>query len=57
MTSPTLNDKPHSNIYNDQPTSDTPKSRTFPALPYSKDNFKFINKVNFQFSDHTDTEL
>ena len=47
---------PHSNIYNVQPTSDTPKSRTFPTLPYSKVNLKFINKFNFQFSDPTDTE-
>ena len=56
MTSPTLHDKPHSNIYNVQPTSNTPKSRTFPTLPYSKDNLKLINKFNIQFSDHTDTE-
>ena len=56
MTSPTLHDKPHSNIYNVQPTSNTPKSRTFPTLPNSKDNLKFINKFNFQFSDLTDTE-
>ena len=56
MTLPTLHDSPHSNIYNVQPTSDTPKSRTFPTLPHSKDNLKFINKFNFQFSDPTDTE-
>ena len=56
MTSLTLNDTPHSDIYNVQPTSDTPKSRTFPTLPYSKDNLKFITKFNFQFSDLTDTE-
>ena len=56
MTSPTLHDTPHSNIYNVQPTSDTPKSRTFPTLPYSKDNLKFLNQFNFQFSDLTDTE-
>ena len=56
MTSPTLNDKPHSHLYNVQPTSDAPKSRTFPTLPYSKDNLKFINKFNFQFSDLTGTE-
>ena len=56
MTSPTLRDTLHSNIYNVQPTSDTPKSRTFPTLPYSKDNLKFINKFTFQISDLTDTE-
>ena len=56
MTSPTLHDTRHSNIYNVQPTSDTPKSRTFATLPYSKDNLKFINIFNFQFSDLTDTE-
>ena len=55
MTSPTLHDTPHSNIYNVQPTSDT-SSRTFPTLPYSKHNPKFINKFSFQFSDPTDTE-
>ena len=55
MTS-TLHDKPHSNIYNVQPTSDTPKSRVFPTLPYSKDNIKLLNKINFQFSDLADTE-
>ena len=55
MTS-TLLDTPHSNIYNVQPTSDSPKSRTFPTLPDSKDNLKFINNFNFQFSDLTDNE-
>ena len=38
MTSPTLHDTPHSNTYNVQPLSDTPKSRIFPTLSYSKDN-------------------
>ena len=56
MTSPTLHDTPHSNIYNVQPTSVTSKSCSFPTLPYSKDHLKFINKFNFQFSDLTDTE-
>ena len=56
MTTPTLHDTPYSNMYNVQPTSDTPKSSNFPTLPYSKDNLKFINKFNFQFSDLTDTE-
>ena len=56
MTSPTLHDTPHSNIYNVQPTSDTPNYRTFPTLPYSKVNLMFINRYNFQFSDLTDTE-
>ena len=51
MTSPMLHDTPHSNVYNVQPTSDTSKSHTFPTLPYSKDNLKFINKFNFTFSD------
>ena len=56
MTNPTLHDTPHSTIYNVQPTSDTPKSRTFPTLPYSKDKPKFTNKLSFQLSDLTDTE-
>ena len=47
MTSPTLHDTPHSNIYNVQHTSDTPKSRTFSTLPYSKDNLKLINKYYY----------
>ena len=54
MTSPKLHDTPHSNIYNVQPTSDTLKSRTFPTISYSKDNFTFINKFNLQFSDLTE---
>ena len=45
MTSPTLHDT--RNIYNIQPTSDTPKTCNFPTLPYSKDNLKFLNKFNF----------
>ena len=44
MSSPTLHDTPYSNIDNVQPTSDTPKSRTFPT--YSSDSLKFINKIN-----------
>ena len=56
MTSPTLHDTPDSNIYDVQPTPDTPKSRTFPTLPCSNFNLKFINKFNFQFFDLTDTE-
>ena len=56
MTSPTLHDTLHSNIYNVQPTSDTSTSRTFPTLPYSKDNLKFVNKFTLHFSDLTDTE-
>ena len=47
MTTCTLHDIPHSNIYNVQPTSDTPKSRTFRTLPHSKDNLEFSNKFNF----------
>ena len=43
-------------MYNVQLTADTPKSRTFPTLHYSKDNLKFINKFNFQFFDLTDTQ-
>ena len=45
-----------SSLYNVQPTSHTSKPRVFPSLPYSPENFKFINKFNFQFSDLTDTE-
>ena len=43
-------------IYNVQPTSHTSKPRIFPALPYTSENLKFINKFNFQFSDLSDTE-
>ena len=43
-------------IYIVQPTSHTSKPRIFPALPYTPENLKFINKLNFQFSDLTDTE-
>ena len=57
MTTPTLHDIPHPNIYNVQPTSDTLKPRTFPTLSYSKDNLKIVSKYNFQFSDLTDTEF
>ena len=56
VTTPTLHDTPHPNLYIVQPTSDTPKSRNFPSLSYSKDNLRFINKFNFQFPDLTDTE-
>ena len=28
----------------------------FPSLPYTTENFKFINKFNFQFTDLTDTD-
>ena len=41
---------------NVQPTSDTPKDRTFPTLPYSKDNLKYKKTLNFEISDLTDTE-
>ena len=46
----------HHSITNVQPTSDTTKYRTFPILPYSRHNLKFINKFNCQCSDLTDTE-
>ena len=51
-------DKPNqtSPLYNVQPTSHTSDKRIFPALPYTPENLKFINKFNFQFSDLTDTE-
>ena len=45
-----------SSLYNVQPTSHTSKPRTFPSLPYTTENLRFINKFNFQFSDLTDTE-
>ena len=51
MTTPTLHDAPHSNIYNVQPTSATSKSRTLATKLYSKDNPRFLNKYNFQFSN------
>ena len=43
-------------LYNVQPTSHTSEKRTFPSLPYTSENLKFINKFTFQFSDLTDTE-
>ena len=43
-------------LYNVQPTSHTSEKRIFPSSPYTSDNLKFINKLNFQFSDLTDTE-
>ena len=45
-----------SSLYNVQPTSHTSEKRIFPSLPYTSENLKFINKINFQFSDLTDTE-
>ena len=56
MTTPTLHDTPHPNIYMVQPTYYRTKLRIFPTLPNSMDNLKFINKFNFQFSDLTDAE-
>ena len=44
-------------LYNVQPTAHTSKNRVFPSLPYTKENLKFINKFNFQFSDLTDTDF
>ena len=54
----TNNDIPNqtSPLYNVQPTSYTSEKLTFPSLPYTSENLKFINKFNFQFSDLTDTE-
>ena len=43
-------------IYIVQTTSHTSKPPFFPSLPYTTENFKLINKFNFQFSDLTDTE-
>ena len=43
-------------LYNVQPTSHTSGKRIFPFLPYTSENLKFNNKLNFQFSDLTDTE-
>ena len=43
-------------LYNVQPTSHTSEKRIFPSLPYTSENLKIINKINFQFSDLTDTE-
>ena len=45
-----------SSIYNVPPTSHTSKPRIFPSIPYTTENFKFMNKFNFQFSDLSDTE-
>ena len=41
-------------IQNVQPTSIIKK--TFPPLPFTEENQKFIKKFNFQFSDLSDTE-
>ena len=43
-------------LYIVQPTSNISEKRIFPSLPYTSENFKFLNKCNFQFSDLTDTE-
>ena len=43
-------------FYNVQPASQTSTPRVFPALPYTVENLRFINKFNFQFSDLTDAE-
>ena len=45
-----------SSLYNVQPTSHTSETRIVPSLPYTYENLNIINKFNFQFSDHTDTE-
>ena len=41
-------------IQNVQPSSLIKK--TFPPLPFTEENQKFIKKFNFQFSDLSDTE-
>ena len=41
-------------IQNVQPSS--PLKKTFPPLPFSEENLKFIKKFNFQFSNLLDTE-
>ena len=52
-----LDSLPHSqSLYNVQPTSHSSQPRVFFSLPYSPENLKFIHKVNFEFSDITDTE-
>ena len=45
-----------SSIYNVQSTSHTSKPRTFPSIPYTTENPKFINKYNFQYSELSHTE-
>ena len=51
------NSLPHSpSLYNVQPTSHSSQQRVFRSLPYSPENLNFIHKLNFQFSDLTDTE-
>ena len=54
----TNSDIPHqtSPLYNVKPTSNTSEKRVFPLLSYTFENLKFITKINFQFSDVTDTE-
>ena len=56
MTTPTVHDIPHPNIYNVQPTSDLSKSRIFPTLPYSNETSKVFDGHIFQFSDLPDTD-
>ena len=55
MTNPDIPTK-NSSLYNVQLTSHTSKHRVFPSLPYTTENFKFINKFKFQISDLTDIE-
>ena len=45
-----------SSLYNVQPTSHTSNPRNIPSLPYTTENLKFINNINFQFYDLTDTK-
>ena len=53
----TNSDIPHqtSSLIKVQPTSHTSETRIFPCLPYTSENLNVINKLNFQFSDLTDT--
>ena len=51
-----LYNQTNTSLYNVQPTSHTSKHQVFPSLSYTTEKLKFITKVNFQFSDLTDTE-
>ena len=44
-------------IYNVQHILHTSKPKIYPSLPYTAESLKIINKINFQFSDRSDTDI